>query len=68
MSILNSADINPLTVPRPRDGGGRFVFSSGLSPLSLQEAELGLGPGLGLGEGPSVFRGTRQPQGGYQVT
>jgi len=52
---------------RPRDGGGRFVFSSALSPLSLQEAELGLGPGLGLGEGPSVFRGTRQPQGGYQT-
>merc|ERR1711971_9635 len=52
---------------RPRDGGGRFVFSSGLSPLSLQEAELGLGPGLGLGEGPSVFRGTRQPEGGYQT-
>merc|ERR1711988_2020312 len=52
---------------RPRDGGGRFVFSSGLSPLSLQEAELGLGPGLGLGEGASVFRGTRQPQGGYQT-
>ena len=51
---------------RPRDGGGRFVFGSGL-PVSVQEAELGLGPSLGAGAGGSVFRGTRQPQGGYQV-
>lgn len=52
---------------RPRDGGGRFVFGSGLLPVSVQEAELGLGPSLGAGAGGSVFRGTRQPQGGYQV-
>ena len=43
------------------------MFGSALSPLSVQEAELGLGPSLGAGAGPSVFRGTRQPQAGYQV-
>ena len=42
------------------------MFGSGsLSPVSVQEAELGLGPSVG--QGASVFRGTRQPQGGYQV-
>ena len=35
--------------------------------MSVHEAELGLGPSLGAGAGGSVFRGTRQPQGGYQV-
>ena len=38
------------------------------SPLSVQEAELGLAPSLGPGAGPSVVRGVRQPQAGYQVT
>ncbi len=43
------------------------MFGSPLSPVSVHEAELGLGPSLGAGTGGSVFRGTRQPQVGYQV-
>jgi len=61
---------------RPRGGGGRFVLSSVLSPLSVSplsvlESELGLRPSLSgsqlAGAGNQVFRDTRQPQGGYQT-